>query len=57
MLKRVDALKPLAKWEANWEGPFMMTEVLKEGAYHLAEADGRPLPRPWDVVHLKKYYV
>lgn len=40
VLKRADVLKPLTKWVSNWEGPFIVTEVLKEGAYCLAEVDG-----------------
>ncbi|XP_057785414.1 uncharacterized protein LOC131002940 [Salvia miltiorrhiza] len=57
VLKRADALKPVGKFEANWEGPFVITEVLGGGAYHLADQGGRPLTRPWNISNLKKFYV
>ncbi|XP_057811780.1 uncharacterized protein LOC131026016 [Salvia miltiorrhiza] len=57
VLKRADALKPVGKFEANWEGPFVITEVLGGGAYHLADQGGRPLTRPWNINNLKKFYV
>ncbi|XP_057808674.1 uncharacterized protein LOC131023143 [Salvia miltiorrhiza] len=57
VLKRADALKPVGKFEANWEGPFVITEVLGGGAYHLADQEGRPLTRPWNISNLKKFYV
>ncbi|XP_057775283.1 uncharacterized protein LOC130994259 [Salvia miltiorrhiza] len=57
VLKRVDALKPVCKFEPNWEGPFIITEVLGGGAYTLSDPDGRALPRPWNINTLKKFYV
>ncbi|XP_057790924.1 uncharacterized protein LOC131008038 [Salvia miltiorrhiza] len=45
-LKRADVLKPMGKFESNWEGPFIITEVLGGGAYHLSDQNGRPLIRP-----------
>lgn len=29
VLKRADVLKPTTKWDANWEGPFIVSEVLR----------------------------
>ncbi|XP_057780050.1 uncharacterized protein LOC130998653 [Salvia miltiorrhiza] len=57
VLKRADALKAVGKFEANWEGPFIVTEVLGGGAYILSDSDGRALPRPWNINTLKKFYV
>lgn len=54
VFKRAFALKSLTKWDVNWEGPFVVTEMLRGGAYRLAEADDQPLPRPWNIGHLKK---
>lgn len=56
VLKRADALKPMGKLDANWEGPYIVKEVLKGGAYELQDEEGRVLPRPWNVNNLKKYY-
>lgn len=44
VIKRVDVLKSLTKWAANWEGPFVVVEILRGGAYHLAEINGSLLP-------------
>ncbi|XP_057775272.1 uncharacterized protein LOC130994251 [Salvia miltiorrhiza] len=57
VLKRADALKATGKFEATWEGPYIITEVLGGGAYHLSDQEGRSLTRPWNINHLKKFYV
>ena len=54
VLKRADALHPAKKFDPTWEGPFVVTEVLGGGAYHLADSEGRPLTRPWNINTLKK---
>lgn len=41
---------------ANWEGPYKVRVVLWGGAYYLEDLDGRPIPKAWNAVHLKKYY-
>ena len=40
----------------SWEGPYQITEVLRSGAYRLADLAGIPLRLPWNAEHLKKYY-
>lgn len=57
VLRRADALKPTGKLDPNWEGPYVITEVLKGGAYELKDMEGKTLPRPWNISNLKKYYV
>lgn len=57
MLKKADDLKPMEKPDPNWEGPYIVEEVLKGGAYKLKNDEGKVLPRPWNVNNLKKYYV
>ncbi|KAL0438787.1 UNVERIFIED_CONTAM: hypothetical protein Slati_2361700 [Sesamum latifolium] len=56
VLRRVDALKPIGKLDPTWEGPYKVTSVLGKGAYELEDPEGRPLPRPWNVHNLKKYF-
>lgn len=41
VLKRKYALKPTGKLDAYWEGPYVVTRVLRGGAYELKEVDGR----------------
>lgn len=40
----------------NWEGPYQITSVAGIGAYYLEDLDQKPLPRPWNVNNLKRYY-
>ncbi|KAL0457062.1 UNVERIFIED_CONTAM: Gag-Pol polyprotein [Sesamum latifolium] len=56
VLRRVDALKPTGKLDPTWEGPYKVTSVVGKGAYELEDPEGRPLPRPWNVHNLKKYF-
>ncbi|KAL0426480.1 UNVERIFIED_CONTAM: hypothetical protein Slati_2822800 [Sesamum latifolium] len=56
VLRRADALKPIGKLDPTWEGPYKVTSVLGKGAYELEDPEGRPLPRPWNVHNLKKYF-
>ncbi len=36
-----------------WEGPYIITEVVGQGAYRLQEQSGTMVPRSRNVVHLK----
>ena len=38
------------------EGPYRVTANAGAGAYYLEDLDERPLPRPWNVHNLKKFY-
>ena len=44
------------KFQANWEGPYIVSKSNENGAYHLQKLDGTPLLRPWNVSNLKQYY-
>ena len=49
--KKKDKLKP------KWEGPFILDEVLIEGAYRLRDAsDNRLEPNPWNAARLRRFY-
>nr|GEY81431.1 reverse transcriptase domain-containing protein [Tanacetum cinerariifolium] len=41
----------------KWEGPYEVTEALRDGAYRLRSMDGAVLPRTWNVANLKKCYL
>jgi hypothetical protein len=53
------ATKDLAegKLAPSWEGPYRVTECCRARAYHLENAEGKPLPKPWNAGHLKKYFM
>ncbi|KAL0411775.1 UNVERIFIED_CONTAM: hypothetical protein Slati_3767200 [Sesamum latifolium] len=57
VLRRADTLKPVGKLDPTWERPYKITGIIGRGAYELEDLDDRPLPRPWNVHNLKKYYV
>ena len=38
----------------TWEGPYRVVHYSRRGNYHLETVDGRRLPRPWNIEHLKK---
>ena len=44
------------KLAPNWQGPFRITSTAGRSAYRLEDMEGKPLPRPWNATHLKKFY-
>ena len=44
------------KFQANWEGPYIVSKASESGVYHLQKLDGIPLLKPWNVSNLKQYY-
>ncbi|WP_395251666.1 hypothetical protein, partial [Clostridium perfringens] len=49
--KKKDRLKP------KWEGPFIIDQVLTDGAYRLCNtSDNRLEPHPWNAARLRRFY-
>ncbi|GKV35996.1 hypothetical protein SLEP1_g44183 [Rubroshorea leprosula] len=44
------------KLAPNWEGPYIVTKVPHLGAYILQDAEGKRVPRVWNVNNLKKFH-
>ncbi|CAN6440363.1 unnamed protein product [Victoria cruziana] len=44
------------KWAPNWEGPYVIREVLPHDSYKLVDAHGAEIPDPINALHLKKFY-
>ena len=44
------------KLAPNWHGPFKVLLAAGRSAYRLEDMKGKELPRPWNAIHLKKYY-
>ena len=44
------------KLGSNWEGPYKVTSLAGVGAYRLKDMDRKPIPRPWNICNLKKYF-
>ncbi|KAL2226842.1 UNVERIFIED_CONTAM: Pol polyprotein [Sesamum indicum] len=57
VLKRVEVSKHVGKLDPGWEGPHKVVEIKRQGIYRLQDANGKDLPRPWNIQNLRKFYV
>ena len=46
----------VGKFQANWEGSYIITRAGESGSYALDKLDGTPVPKMWNAMHLKRYY-
>ena len=44
------------KFQLNWEGLYIVARAGESGSYALDKLHGTPVPRMWNVMHLKRYY-
>ncbi|PKA46825.1 hypothetical protein AXF42_Ash015719 [Apostasia shenzhenica] len=44
------------KLDSNWEGPFIIRNVLDPNTYKLARHDGNLLPRTWSGNDIRRFY-
>ena len=44
------------KLRPNWERSYWVRSVTGVGVYHLEDLNSIPLPRPWNVSNLRKYF-
>jgi hypothetical protein len=56
VLRRVLNREGLHKLSPSWEGPFKVTEVCRPRCVCLATTEGVPLPNPWNIEHLRKFF-
>ena len=40
----------------NWEGPYIVSHVVKQGNYELQTEEGKILSHSWNAEHLKRFY-
>ena len=40
----------------NWEGPYVVSRVIRPGKYGLQTEEGKTLKHPWNAEHLKQFY-
>ena len=40
----------------NWEGPYIVSRVVRLGNYKLQAEEGKILPHAWNAEHLKRFY-
>jgi hypothetical protein len=56
VLKRPMEKEKGGKLAPNWEGPFIVREVFRGGAYKLETLKGEMMPRTWNVSNHRFYY-
>jgi hypothetical protein len=56
VLRQVLNREGLHKLSPSWEGPFKVTEICRPGFVRLATTEGEPLPNPWNIEHLHKFF-
>ena len=44
------------KLSPNWEGPYIITRVVRPGNYELQTEEGKILQHTWNAEHLKRFY-
>ncbi|XP_073138218.1 uncharacterized protein [Henckelia pumila] len=57
VLKRVNPAGEVGKLDARWKGPYKLIKKVGANTWYLQDGQGRPLKRPWNALHLKKYFV
>ncbi|XP_074298383.1 uncharacterized protein LOC141629253 [Silene latifolia] len=45
------------KFAYNWEGPYQVESIVGNRAYRLMTMEGQMVPRSWNIIHLKKYFI
>ena len=56
VLRRIQTNKDRHKLSPPWEGPYVVAEALRPGAYRLKDADGNILPNAWNIEQLRRFY-
>ena len=56
VLRRILSREGLHKLSPMWEGPFRVTHIARPGAARLEKEDDMPVPNPWNIQHLRKFY-
>ncbi|KAG7548086.1 Ribonuclease H domain [Arabidopsis suecica] len=41
----------------NWEGPYRITQVVRNGVYRLENMEGKAVRRAWNSIHLKRFFI
>ena len=55
---RIPKVMQKGKFSEQWDGPFKIKEILGKGTYKLTNLSNRKdVPRMWNAMFLKKYYV
>ena len=56
VLRRTQSTKKKHKLSPPWEGPYMVTEVIRPGAYRLKDDNGIVLTNTWNIKQLRHFF-
>ena len=59
VLRNCRANRPVGEYKKlspTWEGPYLVSSVVRRGAYRLQTMEGKEIANTWNAQHLKKYY-
>jgi hypothetical protein len=56
VIRRVLSREGMNKLSPCWKGLYRVTQVCRPGCVRLATEEGEPVPRPWNIEHLRKFY-
>jgi hypothetical protein len=56
VLRQVLSREGMNKLSPCWKGPYRVTQVCRPRCIHLATEEGEPVPRPWNIEHLRTIY-
>mgnify|MGYP003702514159 CR=1 FL=1 len=57
VLRRVQNQGGHNKLSPKWDGPYTVVQVLRPGAFKIADGEGRELSNSWNIDQLRKFYV
>ena len=58
VMRRIPELMQKGKFSEQWESPYEIKEVLGKGMYKLIKlSNEKDVPRAWNAMFLKKYYI
>ena len=56
VLRLVQSNKDRHKLSPPWEGPYVITEILRPGAYRLKTIKGKVFTNAWNIEQLRRFY-
>jgi hypothetical protein len=56
VLKRKKNVDSVGKFQFTWEGPYIVTSSVKDGAFRLKDKEGVELQHSWNVDNLCKFF-
>jgi hypothetical protein len=56
VLKRKKNADAVGKFQFAWEGPYLVSSSIREGAFRLKDETGVELPHSWNVDNLCKFF-